>query len=189
MGIPALTNPLSRALAFGIQQVASVDNIETPQTGDINMGALADGSIAIKDHNDKVTIIGGGVVAHLANSLKGAKANIEYSETELTLSGATTTATGLYPAKCYQLGVVARVTQAITGASGSNIGDGSDADRYGANVGVAKDTVTSEANFTASPVGWSASAGNVVCTALTSDYTGGKIRLTAFYLTYDGAAA
>lgn len=186
MGVPALTKDLSRARQFGIEQVASVDNIATPQEGDINIGALTDGSIAIKDENDKVTILGGGLIQDLVVSNKGAKTSIECNEVELTLTGASVTATGIYPAKVYQLGIVALVTEAVTGASGTNLGDGSDADRYGANIALTKGTKTTQANFTASPVGWSATAGNAVCTALSSDYTGGKIRLCAFYQTYAG---
>ena len=98
------------------------------------------------------------------------------------LSGATVTATNLIPAGSLVLGVTARVTTLITGATSFEIGDGVDADRWGTTIAVAANTTTDIANFTiASPVYYTA-ANNVVLTANGSNFTAGAVRLTVHYI-------
>ena len=98
------------------------------------------------------------------------------------LSGASVTATNLIPAGCFLLGVTVRVTTAITGATSFSIGDGSDADRWGATIAVAAGTTTTIANFTANGFGQFTAANNVVLTANGGDFATGAVRVTAHYL-------
>jgi hypothetical protein len=113
----------------------------------------------------------------------GAKATLDVAETELTaLSGATVTATNLIPAGSFVVGVNVRVTTLITGATSFNIGDGSDADRWGATIAVGAGTTTSIVNYTANGFGQFAAANNVVLTANGSNFTAGAVRITVYYV-------
>lgn len=170
-----------------LNQIILVKKDNYPQQaadGEYNAGAIANGLAIVDDDNVKHYIYG--TVQDLASSDKGALAQVKCAETELECSGASVTAAGLFPAKVHQLGVVVRVTEAIAGASAFDVGDGSDADRYGNDIAVALDTKTTQADFTADPRGWSSSAGNVVLTAVTSNFTDGKVRVTAFYIDFTG---
>jgi hypothetical protein len=95
------------------------------------------------------------------------------------LSGATVTATNLIPANCILLGVTARVTTAITGATTFDIGDGSTANRFGDDIAIAAGTT---ANNCIAPALITA-ATNVVLTANGSNFTAGAVRVTAHYMT------
>lgn len=170
-----------------LPEVASASNLATPASGQRGIGAVS-GDILTKDSNG-VSHYLHGQEQQLCVSEKLAKCTIKSAEVEVTCSGATTTATGLIPAKHSYFGAVVRVTEAITGATSFSIGDGSDADRFGATIAIAVDTVTTEASFTADPRGWSSSAINIVLTAAGSDFTGGKVRITVFYIEMDGATS
>lgn len=99
-----------------------------------------------------------------------------------TPSGATVTASNLIPANSIVLGITCRVTGTISGASSFSVGDGTDADRWGAGIAVAPGTTTNVSDFTiASPVYYGA-ANNVVLTAAGSDFTGGQVRITVHYV-------
>ncbi len=95
------------------------------------------------------------------------------------LTGATVTATNLIPANCILLGVTARVTTAITGATTFDIGDGSTANRFGDDIAIALNTT---ANNCIAPALISA-ATSVVLTANGSNFTAGAVRVTAHYMT------
>lgn len=118
----------------------------------------------------------------------GAQSRLVWVSTELTLSGATTAATSLIPAKSTYYNCVVRVLQTITGATTWDLGDGSDADRWGDNEALTAGTVTSETDGTAVPYGWSATAISPTFTANGSNFTGGKVRISCLTQTFDGAA-
>jgi hypothetical protein len=116
----------------------------------------------------------------LSTGANGQSTQLGQSTTLLsTTSGATVTATNLIPANCILLGVTARVTTAITGATTFDIGDGSTADRFGDDIAIALNTT---ANNCIAPALITA-ATNVVLTANGSDFTAGAVRLTAHYMT------
>jgi len=106
---------------------------------------------------------------------------------DVTLDGATTVTGDIVPAGCVLVGVATATTTAITGASGYLVGDGSDADRWGDVTGTAVGTSTDNTDATANPSGYVAVASAVTLTAKTSNFTGGVVRVTVFYLT-TGAA-
>ena len=95
------------------------------------------------------------------------------------LSGATVTATNLIPANCILLGVTARVTTAITGATTFDIGDGTTANRFGDDIAIAAGTTAQNCIAPA----LIAAATNVVLTANGSNFTAGAVRVTAHYMT------
>ncbi len=97
------------------------------------------------------------------------------------LTGASVSASSLIPAGAVVLGVTARVTTAITGATGFDIGDGVDQDRWGANIATALDTTSDNSDWTAQTITNFASANDVVLTALTSGFTAGAVRVTVHY--------
>lgn len=184
MPVTPQTREATRANTLVIAEVASTDNIDSPASGDRAVGGVS-GAIVTKDASGNVHYLHGSE-QQLAVSPKLAKCSVKAVETEVECSGATVTASNLVAAKNYLLGVVIRVTEAITGATSFSIGDGSDADRFGATIAITLGTTTSEANFTASPVGFLSSALSVVLTAAGADFTDGKVRITAFYIEMDG---
>jgi hypothetical protein len=96
-----------------------------------------------------------------------------------TPSGATRTATALIPANALVIGVTARVTTAVTGATSFDIGDGTTSNLFGDDVAVALDTTSAN---TIAPSRYAA-ATNVVLTANGANFSGGAVRLTVHFLT------
>lgn len=111
----------------------------------------------------------------------GALATISHSEVELTgLTGATTTAVGVIPARVLVLGVTTLVTTVIGGATSYDVGDGDDIDRWGA-------TITIDSNpgdFTDNTLAWnnSALASDVVLTANGGSFSSGAVRVVVTYM-------
>jgi hypothetical protein len=97
------------------------------------------------------------------------------------MSGASVTWTAAIPAGALVLGVTARVVTLITGATTFNIGDGTDADRWGASIALAKGTVTTGANFTITSPVYYAAATNIVLTKNGNNFTAGAVKLTVYY--------
>ena len=120
-------------------------------------------------------------------SANGATANIKTATTLLSaVSGASVTATSLIPGGAFILGVATKVTTGLgtsNGTTGYTVGDGTDADRWGAVVGTTTAAESNNASATANPTGWTSLGNNVVITATTGNFDGtGAIRVTAFYL-------
>ena len=102
---------------------------------------------------------------------------------EVELDGATVTLTSFIPKGCFLFGVSVRVSKAITGATGFQVGDGSDADLWGDVTGTAVGTVAKGSSYTTATnaTGYRAAAGNVVLTAKTSDFTDGKAVVAIYF--------
>lgn len=125
--------------------------------------------------------------AGLFGNANGATANVRSATTTVNLSGATSTASALFPAACIRLGVTARVTTIVTSGDGGtdmNVGDGTDADRYGATIAFAAGTTVDMSNATADPSsgGWVGATGDVVFTCNGGTFSGGVVRVCAHYL-------
>jgi hypothetical protein len=101
---------------------------------------------------------------------------IKHATTTVTAAaGATVTATSLIPAKANVLGVNTIVTTALgtgSGTTGYTVGDGTDADRWGAVTGTAIGTDTDGNDATADPTGWFTAANNIVITAAGGNFDG-----------------
>lgn len=159
---------------------------------DVTNTASAAGSSLIELSIDGVTafrVDKTGDVAIIGNiAQQGAnvqKTIIQQATTELTgLAGATMTATNLIPAGSFVIGVSAKVTADITGASSWDLGDGVDVDRWGAGIALTLSPVTTVdiTDFTASGFGQFASANDVVLTANVANFTAGAVRLTVHYI-------
>jgi len=99
------------------------------------------------------------------------------------LSGASVATTGGFiPDGAVLVGLTTRVSTAITGATGYDIGDGSDADRWGANIGIALNTSSDNTNWTAGTIECFTAAQEVTLTAVGSNFTGGTVVIVAHYL-------
>ena len=113
---------------------------------------------------------------------------VESDTTEKTdISGATVTWTSAIPAGADVIGVLTRVTTAIgetNSTTGYQIGDGSDADRWGDITGVAAGTTSDPSDFTNTGRHLYTSATNIVLTAVGGNFDGdGDIRITVVYRT------
>jgi len=105
------------------------------------------------------------------------------SVTLSALSGASVATTGGFiPDGAVLVGLTTRVSTAITGATGYDIGDGSDADRWGANVAIALNTASDNRDWTAGTIQCFTTAQEVTLTAVGSNFTGGAVVIVAHYL-------
>lgn len=98
-------------------------------------------------------------------------------------SGASYTFTGALPDGAIILGVTARITTTITGPTSVEIGDGTDADRYGIFSTLTSGQTLDPTGATASPLEWRSAAGDVVLTAVGGNFSAGVVRLAVHYMT------
>jgi hypothetical protein len=104
-------------------------------------------------------------------------------QTLSALSGASATTTGtLIPDGAVVVGVTTRVATAITGATGYQVGDGTDADRWGDINAIALNTTSDNRDWTAGTIECFTSGGEVTLTANGSDFTAGAVEICVFYL-------
>lgn len=135
----------------------------------------------------QVSVAGGSTPAVAVTGANAQRVNISQATTSLTTNSGigTATATNLIPAGSLVVGVSVRVTTTISGAGGltsMSIGDGSDADRWGAAIALASGTTTTLANATISTAPIYAAATSVVLTANAGQFDAGVIRITVHYL-------
>lgn len=122
--------------------------------------------------------------------IRGPNAQRTTVKTAMTLlsavSGASVTATNLIPDGAFVVGVSTRVTTSLGtggGTTGYQVGDGSDADRWGAITGTTAGTTSNNSDATASFVGAFTAANNVVITAVGGNFNGtGAIRVVVHYI-------
>lgn len=104
-----------------------------------------------------------------------------------TLAAAgTSTESGLIPDGALVLGISFRVKEAVTTSGATNtfdIGDGTDADRYGAAIAGAKDTTADGSDATADPTGFATAAGDIVFDGAGAEtFTAGVVRISVVYV-------
>ena len=84
------------------------------------------------------------------------------------------------------MGVATKVTTALgtsNGTTGYQVGDGTDADRWGSITGTSTATDSDNTDATADATGFFTSANNVVLTAVGGNFDGsGFIRVVVYYL-------
>lgn len=120
----------------------------------------------------------------------GARALYEHIATvttAVTLAGASTGTGNVIPAGATVVDVATTTTTTITGATGYQVGDGVTATRYGDITGTAVGTASGSTNYTADPRWWSSAARAITLTAKTSNFTGGVVQVTVFYLSAVGS--
>lgn len=135
------------------------------------------------------TVIGGLSTADNGFLFNGQlKLAVKYKEvTVVGAAAATLTATDFIPAKALVLGVNLRVlsTFSNTSLTSMNIGDGSDADLWGATIALTAGTKTSSADYTAAAAAFKfyPAANSVVITGVGANFAAnGSARLELVYL-------
>lgn len=103
---------------------------------------------------------------------------------EVDLTGASVTVSTNMPRKGDTiLGVQTQIVTAITGATGFKVGIGSDDDMYGSYTGTAVGGGVEDNDWTADGSGWMLANRDIVITALTSNFTAGRARISVQYET------
>lgn len=149
---------------------------------DLNLARLAAGQMAVS---------GAGTTANTPGT---AKVNIKMVAASVTCTaGATVTAAGLIPDGAFVVGVSTRVTTAIgagSGTTGYQVGDGSDADRWGAINGITTGTSSNNSDATANFTGAFTAANDIVLTAVGGNFDGtGVVRVVVHYIDTTASAA
>lgn len=107
--------------------------------------------------------------------------SVDLASSALT-SGASYTFTNALPAGAFVLGVTSSINTTVTGPTSVQVGDGTDADRYGIFSTLTAGQFLNLSSSTADPTGWQAANGNVVLTAVGGNFTSGVMRITVHYL-------
>ena len=118
-----------------------------------------------------------------SGSTKGQGTKISSRSQELTCanSATLTTTSALIPQYALVLGVTTRISSALTGPTGYNVGDGSNANRYGTTAAATLGTTT--ANPTAEPMHTAfAAAETVTITFAGGNCAAGKVFVTAHWI-------
>lgn len=121
-----------------------------------------------------------GWVSTLVLSPFGASIALKVLEEELTMSGASVNSTIQIPDRGIVLGVGSRTTEAITGATSYDVGDGTTVDLFGGTLNIALDSTNIGV---IGPTAYYADT-DLVVTANGSNFTGGKVRLSLYYLEF-----
>ena len=104
-------------------------------------------------------------------------------QTLSALSGASATTTGTFiPDGAVVVGVTTRVSTAITGATGYQVGDGTDTDRWGDINATAVGTTSDNRDWTAGTIECFTAGGEVTLTNTGGNFTAGAIEICVFYL-------
>jgi Protein of unknown function (DUF2793) len=112
-------------------------------------------------------------------SLGGALSALRQVEIDHSIGAGSTSQTTLFiPDKAIVLGVTARVTVAITGATSWTLGITGSPDRYGSGIGVGLNSVAT--GVTGSPLAYYGGS-SLLLTATGADFTGGDVRIVAHY--------
>ena len=109
--------------------------------------------------------------------------------TTTTNSGSgTQTLTAVIPADVRSLGVSCRVDTVLAGSGLTtwSLGDGTDADLYGAALAKTEGTIVDQTTYTANPLtqAWSTNAGNLTMTAAAGVFSSGAVTCCSHYVKF-----
>lgn len=136
----------------------------------------------IEDENDYSTYVSGRWISALSGAYEeGAYSSIRIATSDETLSGASHITSLLLPNRAVVIGVTARVLTSVTGSgvTGWRIGVAGSDDRYGASIGLIKDS--SSNGVTGAPVAYYADT-PLQISAEGGAFDGGQVRLAAHYI-------
>ena len=123
----------------------------------------------------------------LRETTNDASVELRSSSEELaTSAGSSVSTTSLIPAGARLLHVTGRVITTVTGATSFDVGDGGTGQnilRYGDDIAVGLGTTFGDTTATMDPESFSTSTQDVTLTANGPNFTGGPVRITAFYRT------
>jgi hypothetical protein len=129
-----------------------------------------------------------GVSSLPITNVNGQATNLKQATVSLSITAAATvTATNLIPAGSVVIGVTTRVTTAVTGDAGFtgfSVGDGTDADRWGANLTPTINETSDGTDCTITSVPIYGAATSVVLTQVggSTFSAGGVVRITVHYI-------
>lgn len=106
---------------------------------------------------------------------------IESSVDSQNVTGATMSY-AVIPAGVLVLAVLVRVIVAVTGPTDFDVGDGTDADKWGAAIPIALSTVTDATDYTVATPTYYTAATNVVLTANGGNFATGTVEVVAMYI-------
>lgn len=127
---------------------------------------------------DDLTVSGDDVQIHQSSGAAYTKKWVTCTTAALTSGATAACGTNLIEAGSTVYGCVCKVTTLVTGATSIDIGDGSDADKWGDNIAVTAGTTTTSASFTtgtATPINYPAAAA-LTLTANGLDFTAGVVK-------------
>lgn len=139
---------------------------------------------------DEIVLRGGDITnPHMED--QGVKIKTVSQVVAMTGGAATVVVADARPAKKFILGITGRVITVVAGAALTtiNIGDGSDADRYGAAILKAAGTEFGYPDATADPREWLTASDDIVFTAAAGVFSSGEIRLDVHYVDLDSPNA
>lgn len=128
------------------------------------------------------TYVDNAVERDLVKSAFGALIGVKIIEEELTLSGASVTSTLKIPNRSICLGVASRTTQAVTGAPSYGVGVAGETTKFGGSLGAA---LGSSNVGVIGPTAFYADT-SVVITPTSGTFSGGKVRVSIYVLTFGG---
>lgn len=139
-----------------------------------------DGWLAFVQDEGTVVYAAGGWQSFIVLTVNGAGLGMDIAEEEVVCSGASVTTTIFFPARSIALAVSVRTTLAITGASSFNCGISGDLSKFGGSLGIALGSTN------IGVIGPTAFYSNtpLVLTAVGGNFTGGKVRVAAQFLTF-----
>lgn len=161
-----------------------VQNIYTEETDSIYVQTFLGGNPITKSFN------GDGTAAINHYNTNGQMTSIKMATVSLTIgpvAAATDTCLNLIPAGSMVVGVTTRVTTAVTGDAGFtgfSVGDGSDVDRWGANLNPAAGETSdlTDCTITSAPI-YNAATSIILTQVGGSTFaTGGVVRVTVHYI-------
>lgn len=133
-------------------------------------------------HPDEVLVKG--AMRQVEAQEQGIDVKVSSQIVPMTGGAGTVTVSNARLAKKFILGITARIVTELagTGLTTFSIGDGTDADRYGAAIPKTAGTTVDFDDATADPREWLAAAGNIVFTAAAGQFDSGEVRLDIHYI-------
>ena len=107
---------------------------------------------------------------------------VKRTQVNFALSSGSSVTVASIPAGSFVVGITARVTTAVTGPTGFDIGDGVDVDRWGNSIAVALGTTVDITDYTASELSLFPTISDIVITSDGVDFTGGVVRIVVHHM-------
>lgn len=159
----------------------------------VDVSPITGGSRIILANGTKVAAINGTTtrVEMQGGSVRGAGPVIKTKELTATLTGASVTLTGAIPAGCLLLGVQGRITTAITGATGYQVGVTGDLTRWVNRDDTAAGSVFGVNTYAATETAprYYPSNPDIIITARTANFTAGALRIVLSYVEFPALAS
>lgn len=154
----------------------------------VDVSPISSGSRVILTNGTKAAAINGTTtrVEMQGAAVRGAGPVIKTKELTATLTGASVTLTGAIPGGCLLLGVQGRITTAITGASGYQVGVTGDLTRWVNRDDTAAGSLFNVNTYAAAEVSprYYPAGSDIIITARTADFTAGALRIVLSYVEF-----